>query len=110
MTSKALAIALGVAAILAFPLGDAPQAADQVTQVANKRPAKTVRRDRAVVLQSFRGRPIGGYSYKDYDSVSTYGRSPPPWRDVRQSPGGPFNSGFFFDSGVPRGDMSPYPW
>ena len=109
MTNKALAIALGVAAILAFPLGDSPQAADQATQVAYKRPAKSVRRDRTMELRSYKGRPVGGYSYKDYDSTSTYGRSPPPWRDVRQSPGGPFDSGFFFNSGVPRGDNSPYP-
>jgi hypothetical protein len=105
MTNKALVIALGVAAILAFPLDDPPQAADQVTQVANKG-----KRARTIELRSYKGRPIGGYSYKDYDSIGTYGQSPPPWRDVRQSPGGPFNSGFFFDSGVPRGDMSPYPW
>jgi hypothetical protein len=110
MTNKALALALGVAAILALPLGDAPQAADQATQVANKRPVKGhYRRDRSLELHSYKGRPVGGYSYKDVDSTSTYGRSPPPWRDVRQSPGGPFDSGFFFDSGVPRGDMSPYP-
>src|SRR5262245_41695024 len=102
MTSKALAIALGVAAILAFRIGEPPHA-EQVVRVDNK--AKGAR---TIELRTYKGRPIGGYSYKDYDSVSTYGRSPPPWRDVRQSPGGPFNSGFFFDSGVPRGDMSPY--
>jgi hypothetical protein len=54
-------------------------------------------------------RRIGGYSYRASDVTGTYGRSPPPYLDVRQSPGGPFDSGFFFDSGIsPRGGNSPY--
>ena len=60
----------------------------------------------------------GGYSYGLADSINTYGDS----RSVygggntysgyqfnRQSQGGPFDSGFFFDSGIsPRGGNSPY--
>jgi hypothetical protein len=95
MTNKVLVIALGVAALLVVPLGDPAHAAD--------------RRDRTLELRSYKGRPVGGYSYKNPDVASTYGRSPPPWLGVRQSPGGPFDSGFFFDSGIPRGDNSPYP-
>jgi len=49
------------------------------------------------------------YSYGRADVVSTYGESPPPWLDVRQTPGGPFDSGFFFDSGMGlHGGNSPY--
>ena len=60
----------------------------------------------------------GGYSYGLADSINTYGDS----RSVygggntysgyqfnRQSQGGPFDSDFFFDSGIsPRGGNSPY--
>jgi hypothetical protein len=54
-------------------------------------------------------RRIGGYSYGASSTVNTYGSSPPPYANVRQSPGGPFDSGFFFDSGnSPRGGDSPY--
>jgi hypothetical protein len=60
----------------------------------------------------------GGYSYIYADSINTYGDarsrygSTLSFRDAgfeRQSPGGPFDHGFFFDSGVaPRGGQSPY--
>jgi hypothetical protein len=60
----------------------------------------------------------GGYSYNSSDVVNTYGQS----RDLfgsansyrnpyigRQTPSGPFDHGFFFDSGIgPRGGDSPY--
>lgn len=60
----------------------------------------------------------GGYSYTYADSVDTYG-SPrtiyggvPYYNDPmmsRQTSAGPFDHGFFFDSGVgPRGGESPY--
>ena len=52
----------------------------------------------------------GGYSYRPSDVTNTYSRSsPPPYADVRQTPSGPFDSGFFFDSGIgPRGGNAPY--
>jgi hypothetical protein len=60
----------------------------------------------------------GGYSYSYADSVDTYGSAStlyggtPYYRDDfmdRQTSAGPFDSGFFFDSGVaPRGGESPY--
>lgn len=54
-------------------------------------------------------RRIGGYSYSAADVTSTFGGRPPPWMDVRQTPGGPFDSGFFFDSGMGlHGGNSPY--
>jgi hypothetical protein len=57
----------------------------------------------------------GGYSYAAPDSINTYGDG----RSVygggnanfynRPTQGGPFDSGFFFDSGIsPRGGNSPY--
>jgi hypothetical protein len=60
----------------------------------------------------------GGYSYSYADSLNTYGDSrtlyggSPLYRDPlldRQTSSGPFDHGFFFDSGVaPRGGESPY--
>lgn len=61
----------------------------------------------------------GGYSYSFYDSINTYGDSRTRYGGVnayrdpfsdRQTRSGPFDHGFFFDSGVgPRGGDSPYP-
>ena len=53
----------------------------------------------------------GGYSYKIEDTINTYGASNgyrSPFYD-RQTSSGPFDNGFFFDSGIsPRGGDSPY--
>src|SRR5262245_911567 len=60
----------------------------------------------------------GGYSYFAEDVINTYGDSRTKYvvantyRDPfldRQTPAGPFDHGFFFDSGIaPRGGDSPY--
>lgn len=60
----------------------------------------------------------GGYSYDYADSINTYGDSRSNYggatslRDPmldRQTKAGPFDHGFFFDSGIgPRGGDSPY--
>lgn len=60
----------------------------------------------------------GGYSYSQEDTINTYGDSRSNYgsasslRDPsldRQTDSGPFDHGFFFDSGVgPRGGDSPY--
>lgn len=60
----------------------------------------------------------GGYSYSYADSINTYGDSRSKYgaasslRDPmldRQTGAGPFDHGFFFDSGIgPRGGDSPY--
>jgi hypothetical protein len=58
----------------------------------------------------------GGYSsYVDPDVINTYAGARnlsvfnDPWAQ-RQSQGGPFDSGFFFDSGIgPPWNDSPYP-
>ncbi len=60
----------------------------------------------------------GGYSYSVPDTINTYGDarskygSASSYRDPsldRQTNAGPFDHGFFFDSGIgPRGGDSPY--
>jgi hypothetical protein len=58
-------------------------------------------RKRPLEVTIYGRRRIGGYSYRRSDVTSTYSRSsPPPYMDVRQSEGGPFDYGFFFDSGI----------
>lgn len=60
----------------------------------------------------------GGYSYRAVDTINTYGDSRTRygstnffrfWGADRQTSAGPFDHGFFFDSGIaPRGGDSPY--
>lgn len=60
----------------------------------------------------------GGYSYTYADSINTYGNARTKYGSVnsyrdpfsdRQTTNGPFDHGFFFDSGIaPRGGDSPY--
>lgn len=60
----------------------------------------------------------GGYSYAAQDSINTYGDSQSKYSNYslfrnndfgRQTNFGPFDSDFFFDSGIsPRGGFSPY--
>ena len=70
--------------------------------------ASTYSRKRPLTVTIYRRRR-GGYSYRAADVVSTYGAAPAPYLDVRQSPGGPFDYGFFFDSAIkPHGGESPY--
>ena len=55
-------------------------------------------------------RGLGGYSYTPSDvAASGIATEPAPYQGVRQSQGGPFDSGFFFDSGIgPHGGNAPY--
>jgi hypothetical protein len=60
----------------------------------------------------------GGYSYSAGDVINTYGNNRTNYSGAnvyrnpaydRQTPGGLFDHGFFFDSGIgPRGGNSPY--
>lgn len=69
-------------------------------------------------VKGFVTRRGGGYSYSFAESINTYGdtgsRYPSnlKFRDPsfdRQTDGGPFDNGFFFDSGIrPHGGDSPY--
>ena len=107
----ALAATLAVAAIIACP--GATHAAERGARSKVYADADGVRgrhyRKRPLEVDIYRRRRTGGYSYRAHDITSTYGRAPPPYLDVRQSQGGPFDSGFFFDSGIgPRGGNSLY--
>jgi hypothetical protein len=109
-----LPIALGALALLAYSgVTHAAErrmsvAAQVDTSGATKIRYHRKKRPLEVSIYTARRR-LGGYSYRASDVINTYGRSPPPYADVRQSPGGPFDSGFFFDSGIgPRGGNSPY--
>ena len=73
---------------------------------------------RAVRVRGFLQRG-GYYSYTDQDAINSYAWSRSlftsssifrtPFSD-QQSPGGPFDSGFFFNSGIgPRWNDTPYP-
>lgn len=69
-------------------------------------------------VRGFQQRRVGGYSYYTADTINTYGNvrsiyggnnSYRDWQADRQTRFGPFDHGFFFDSGVgPRGGYSPY--
>jgi hypothetical protein len=69
-------------------------------------------------VRGFQQRRVGGYSFSSADTVNTYGNVRTQfggnnvYRDLqadRQTRFGPFDHGFFFDSGVGvRGGYSPY--
>jgi hypothetical protein len=107
-----VAIALGVIAPLAC--SGATRAGERRTSIATYAPSEDAklrhyRKRRPLEVTIYGRRRIGGYSYGRADVVNTYRQSPPPWLDVRQTPGGPFDSGFFFDSGMGlHGGNSPY--
>jgi hypothetical protein len=75
------------------------------------------RRDRGTQVRGYSERR-GGYSYTYQDTINTYGNPQyghnnvyrdPAIEQRLQSPAGPFDHGFFFDSGITRnGGNSPY--
>jgi hypothetical protein len=83
--------------------------------IAAAAPANAASDDSSDSYAIHRKKP-GGYSYDKSDSVNTYGSptrrtrppGPPDFRD--QTISGPFDNGFFFDSGVGSiyGGNSPY--
>jgi ABC-type sugar transport system substrate-binding protein len=101
--SRLIAVAIAAACAGALMTTANPASAQQKKQYAQngEKPLKGVIRYR---------RP-GGYSYKSNDTAGTGAL----WKFIdpdstRQgNPSGPFDSGFFFDSGNgPRGGQSPY--
>ena len=80
--------------------------------------ARASRTMRGPQVRGFQQRRVGGYSYYRSDVINTYGDSRTNfgsnnvYRDPltdRQTRFGPFDNGFFFDSGIaPRGGYSPY--
>lgn len=75
-------------------------------------------RARGPRVRGFVQRRVGGYSFYAADTINTYGNvrttfgGSNVYRDAlldRQTRFGPFDHGFFFDSGIaPRGGYSPY--
>ena len=69
-------------------------------------------------VRGFAQRRVGGYSYFKADTINTYGDARTSYGGInvfrdglqdRQTRFGPFDHGFFFDSGAsPRGGYSPY--
>jgi len=122
MKHKGMLVVCGALALLAF--GGSPMLGERWTSAAfadgsKAGPAKSrYKAKRAVRVRSFLQRG-GYYSYVDQDVINVYGGSRAlygstnTYRDFltdRQTPGGPFDSGFFFDSGIgPRWNDSPYP-
>jgi hypothetical protein len=122
MTLRAvLAVTVSAAALWAFPgATEAGEPRDSTTVVREGafKPTKTrYKRKRAVRVYGYAPRR-GGYSYEFSDVINTYGQSrvlygsTNSYRDPfldRQTPSGPFDHDFFFDSGIaPRGGDSPY--
>ncbi|PZN16665.1 MAG: hypothetical protein DIU63_03425 [Proteobacteria bacterium] len=111
---------LGLGAVICLALS--PLAAE--TALAHKsgyyKKSKSVRYYRAAKpkVYGYVVRPGGGYSYTVEDVINTYGDSRTrfgstnffrdPMAD-RQTPFGPFDHGFFFDSAIgPQGGDAPY--
>ena len=107
---KILHIALlGLVALLAYA---------STSQAAERKAARTAApaagqqkvillRKRAAGRASFLMR--GGYSYGKSDVATPFGYWRAPYAVVNQSSGGPFDSGFFFDSGLTPLNNAPYP-
>jgi hypothetical protein len=118
-----MAAACGAVVVLAFagsPQAEERRAAKTFAHQGHMEPAKTrYKGKRATRVRGYLGRRLGFYSYNDFDVINVYGGSRTKYGSVnsyrepfsdRQSPGGPFDSGFFFDSGMgPRWNDTPYP-
>ena len=113
-----LAAACGMFGLLAFtgaPQADERRAAKTYAQQGYAEPTKSrYSRKRSVRVRGYLVQRGGYYSYVDSDVIDTLEASRNLYRGTpfvgQQSPGGPFDSGFFFDSGMgPRWNDSPYP-
>ncbi len=108
---------VGLVFWLAMPLGALPAAAHHKGVHGKHANVKYYRAPKPRV-QGYELRWGGGYSYAREDVINTYGNSRTlygsanVYRDPmldRQSPFGPFDHGFFFDSAIaPRGGYAPY--
>lgn len=115
MTLKSLLIlvgCLGIAAI-AGPVAAEEVRSARVVTTAEAAKVRAYRKRRPPLeIDIYAQRRRGGYSYRVPDITSSYNRrNPPPYMHVRQTPSGPFDSGFWFDSaccGLNGGD-APYP-
>ena len=122
MTKAALALALGTLALMSFTtVGEAAERRAKLvaTTQASFQPTKArYSRRYAGPVRGYRGRRVGFYSYSYRDVINTYGMSRARYGSINsyrdpfvdmQTPNGPFDHGFFFDSGMlPRGGNAPY--
>ena len=114
-------LVIGAACVCVLPApslaGGAKKASPPSQTAAGAEHPKSSTYRRAPEVRGFIQRR-GGYSYGIADTINTYGDTRTtagavnsyrdPWSD-RQSRNGPFDHGFFFDSGIaPRGGDSPY--
>ena len=115
-----LMIALGALALVAFCGSESAQAGGERKRATVRSVSdypKAPYNPKRTPVYTYQARR-GGYSYRPEDVINTYGLSRSlygsmnTYRDPtldRQSPGGPFDHGFFFDSGIgPQGGQSPY--
>ena len=114
-----LMIALGALALMAFCGGETAQAGERKRTAVSDDSGSyvTSRYRKRTRVYGYMARR-GGYSYTPSDVANTYGLtrnlygSNNSFRDPfvdRQTIAGPFDHGFFFDSGIgPRGGDSPY--
>jgi hypothetical protein len=114
MSLKPLLILLGCLGIAAFtgPVAAKEVASARLVTTAEAAKVRAYRKKRPPLeIDIYAPRRRGGYSYRVPDITSTYNRrNPPPYMHVRQTPSGPFDSGFFFDSGFGlNGGDAPYP-
>jgi hypothetical protein len=127
MKKTTLALALGTLALGTLALvglATAGQAAERragsrvAVEAAYQPTNGRYTRKRPVMARAYRARRIGFYSYTYRDVINTYGMSRARYGSInsyrdpfvdRQTANGPFDHGFFFDSGMaPRGGDSPY--
>lgn len=95
---KVVLSVLLIAAALMFSASPEANAASAKAQSGKHKPLRGV---------IYGGRRVGGYSYKYLDSVDT--RRFVDSSQTMQTPGGPFDSGFFFATPVPvYGGQAPY--
>ena len=123
MRYKGILAVCGALALLGF--SGSPMVGQSSTAVADsgKSRVKAAKMARSKAKRGPRVRGFllrgGYYSYIDADVINVYGGSRAKYgstnvyRDFlsdRQTPGGPFDSGFFFDSGIgPPWNDAPYP-
>jgi hypothetical protein len=116
-----LSLLAGAAALVMFGASAEAGKKKAVSTEAETQESRDVRTSRLYRRKpQVRGfvRRRGGYSYAWTDSINTYGDTQSRYSSGstfrtyqfdRQSIGGPFDSDFFFDSGIsPRGGNSPF--
>jgi len=111
-------LALGAILCLAAPVATAGSAAAHHNGYHAKRAQVHYYRAVKPRVYGYVVRSGGGYSYTVEDIINTYSTSRTRygstdyfrnWRVDRQTPFGPFDHGFFFDSAIaPRGGDAPY--